>query len=415
MTASKPAVFRSLHNRNFRLWSAGALVSNVGVWMQRVAQDWLVLTELTHRDAAAVGVVVALQFAPQVLLLPWTGWAADHLDRRKLLFTTQSVMGTLALGLSLLTVTGVVRIWQVNVFAFLLGCAAAFDAPARQTFVSEMAGEADLANAVALNAASVNASRLIGPAIAGLLIAALGTGWVFLLNAASFAAVLAALTLMRAGELQRRDRPARKSGSFLEGVAYVRRQPELLVLLSMLFVFGALGLNYPIFISTMAASVFHLGADGFGLLTSALAIGSIAGALLAARRNRPTLTAISAGALLFGCSYAVAAAMPGYMLFGMALIVVGAASQTVTTSTMSLVQLSTEPAMRGRVMALLLTIALGGQPVGAPLVGWIANRFGPRYAVAVGAAAGFATAAIGAAFLARRRHNASLAAPRDGS
>ncbi|GJG85920.1 MFS transporter [Gemmatimonadetes bacterium T265] len=403
-------VFRSLASYNFRVWSAGALLSNVGTWMQRIAQDWLVLTELTRHDAAAVGLVTALQFAPQLLLLPWTGYAADHVDRRKLLVATQGAMGALALGLGLLTRAGVVRVWHVYGFAFLLGCAAAFDAPARQTFVADMVGEADLPNAVALNSASFNASRLVGPAVAGLLIGAVGTGWVFLLNAASFVAVLGSLGLMRAGELHAvhapsappaRDRAGTRRGGLADAVRYVRERPDLTALCVMLCLFGTFGLNFPVFISSMAVSVFHAGAGGFGLLTSAMAVGSVTGALLAARRERPSVPLIAAGAGVFGVGYALAAVMPSYHLFGLALVLVGAASQTVTTSTTSLVQLSTEPAMRGRVMALLLTVALGGQPVGAPLVGWIANTFGPRWALGVGAAAGFATAAVGLAYLAR--------------
>ena len=191
MTKSLKSTFRSLRIFNYRLWAAGAIVSNMGTWMQRTAQDWLVLTELTHKNATAVGIVMALQFGPQLLLLPLTGFAADHLDRRKLLFATQAAMGALALGLGILTVTGVVQLWHVYVFALLLGCVTAFDAPARQTFVSELVGEAELSNAVALNSTSFNAARMIGPAIAGMLIASVGSGWVFLINAASFAAVLA--------------------------------------------------------------------------------------------------------------------------------------------------------------------------------------------------------------------------------
>ena len=214
MSASEAGLFRSLRrSRNFRLWSAGALVSNVGAWMQRIAQDWLVLTELTHRDARAVGLVTALQFAPQALLLPWTGWAADHLDRRRLLFATQSAMAVLALGLGLLTISGAARAWEVDVFALLLGCASAFDAPARQTFVADMVGEEDLSNAVALNATSFHGSRLVGPALAGLLIAAVGTGWIFVIDALSFVAVLASLALMRGADLHRSDRPPRRRGS----------------------------------------------------------------------------------------------------------------------------------------------------------------------------------------------------------
>lgn len=403
MSGAAGGVFRSLRIYNFGLWSAGAAVSNIGAWMQRIAQDWLVLTQLTHQDASAVGLVTALQFAPQALLLPWTGYAADRFDRRTLLFVTQSCMGILALGLGLLTICGLVQTWHVYVFALLLGCASAFDSPARHTFVVDIVGEVDLPNAVALNSISFNGSRLVGPAVAGLLIAAVGTGWVFVINAATFAAVLGALALMRTRELTSSVRTPAARGGLIEGFRYVRGRPDLQVLLLMLFLFGTFGLNYPIFISTMAAGVFHTGAIGFGLLSSALAVGSVAGALLVARRERPSIPHIVAGTVTFGCGYAAAAIMPSCVLFGLALIVVGISSQTVTTSTTSLMQMSTDPPLRGRMMALLLTVALGGQPIGAPLVGWVADTFGPRWALAIGAAAGFAAAVVGIAYLIRSR------------
>lgn len=396
-------LFRSLRNRNFRLWSAGALVSNVGTWMQRIAQDWLVLTELTHHDAAAVGFTTALQFAPQLLLLAWTGSAADRWNRRKLMLVTQTVMGLLAAGLGLLAISGVVRVWEVYVFAFLLGCASAFDAPARQTFVSEMVGEKDLSNAVALNSANFNSSRLIGPAVAGLIIAEVGTGYAFLINAASYIGVIASLLAMRAGELHRRDRAAHGESRLRDGLRYVRSRPDLQTLLIMVGLFGALGLNFPVFISSMAVSVFHLNARGFGLLTSAMAVGSVTGALLAARRERPRVALIVASAGLFGTAYVLAALMPGALLFGMMLTLVGVFSQTVTTSSISLVQISTDQAMRGRVMALAMTLVLGGQPLGAPLVGWIANSFGPRWALVAGAFGGFSAMAVGLIYLRSRR------------
>jgi MFS family permease len=394
-------LFRSLKNHNYRLWSAGALVSNVGTWMQRIAQDWLVLTELTNHDAAAVGFVTALQFAPQLLLLAWTGSAADRCNRRKLLLVTQACMGLLAAGLGLLTISGLVRAWHVYVFAFLLGCAAAFDAPARQTFVSEMVGEKDLSNAVALNSANFNSSRLIGPAVAGMVIAAVGPGWAFLINAGSYIGVIASLLAIRTSELHRRDRPIAGEGRLRDGLRYVRSRPDLRTLLIMIGLFGALGLNFPVFISSMAVSVFHLNARGFGLLTSAMAVGSVTGALLAARRERPRLTLIVASAGLFGAAYILAALMPVALLFGLALTLVGIFSQTVTTSSMSLVQVSTDVSMRGRVMALAMTLVLGGQPIGAPLVGWVANSFGPRWALVVGACGGFAAMAVGIVYLRR--------------
>ncbi len=403
MNGFMKGTFRSLAGFNYRLWAGGALVSNVGTWMQRIAQDWLVLTQLTHNNATAVGVVMALQYGPQLLLMPWTGFAADHLDRRKLLLATQAAMGALALGLGLLTVAGIVRLWHVYVFAFLLGCAAAFDAPARHTFVADLVGEADLANAVALNSTSFSAARMIGPAVAGVLIASVGTGWVFLINAASFLAVLCSLGFLRVRELHPSSRAARTRGSLIEGFAYVRKRPDLKTILVMLFWIGTFGLNFPIFISTMAVTVFHSGAGRYGFLTSVMAIGTIAGALLAARRDRPHMGHMLSGAALFGVGCALAAIMPNYGLFGLALFLVGLSALTFTTTTNSLMQLATEPAMRGRVMAMRLAIALGCTPIGAPIVGWVADRFGPRWSLGVGAASGFAAAAAGIHYLVKYR------------
>jgi MFS family permease len=391
--------FRSLQAFNYRMWAGGAFVSNVGTWMQRTAQDWIVLTQLTHHNATAVGVVMSLQFGPQVLLLPLTGFAADHLDRRKLLFVTQGAMGALALGLGVLTVAGLVQLWQVYVFAFLLGCVSAFDAPARQTFVSELVVEADLSNAVGLNSTSFNGARMIGPAIAGVLIAAVGSGWVFLINAASFAAVLCSLSLLRVDELHRTDRAHRTRGSLVEGFRYVWKRPDLKAMLLMLFLIGTFGLNFPIFISTMSVTVFHAGASQYGLLSSVMAIGSVAGALLAARREKPHIAILLAGAAVFGFGCALSAIMPNYWLFGLALVVIGVSAQTFTTTVNSMVQLSTEPAMRGRVVAILLAIALGGTPIGAPIVGWVADAWGPRWALGIGAASGLGAAIVGVGYL----------------
>jgi MFS family permease len=371
--------------------------------MQRTAQDWLVLTQLTHKNATAVGVVMALQFAPQILLLPMTGFAADHLDRRKLLLGTQAAMGALALGLGILTVGGLVQLWHVYVFAFLLGCVAAFDAPARQTFVSDLVVEADLSNAVALNSTSFNLARMIGPAVAGILIATVGTGWVFLINAASFAAVLCSLSLLRPGELHLKDRALRTRGSLAEGFRYVWKRPDIKAVLLMLFLIGTFGLNFPIFISTMSVTVFHAGARQYGLLTSIMAIGSVSGALLSARRAKPRIALLFVGAATFGFGLALAAIMPNYALFGVALIIIGASAQTFTTTANGAVQLSIEPVMRGRVMAIFLAIALGGTPIGAPIVGWVADTFGPRWALGVGAAGGFGAAIVGICYLAKYR------------
>jgi MFS family permease len=385
---------------------AGAFVSNIGTWVQRTAQDWLVLTILTHHSASAVGIVMALQFGPQFLLLPWTGSAADHFNQRKLLIATQAAMGVLALALGLLTVTGMVRLWQVYIFAFLFGSAAAFDAPVRQTFVAELVGDKDLPNAVALNSTSFNAARMIGPAVSGMIIALVGTGWAFLINGASFAAVLVSLTLLRAAELHPHPRAQRRKGSFAEGLRYVRGRDDLKAILIMLFLVGTFGLNFPIFISTMAVSVFHADARGYGLLSSIMALGTMSGALLNAHRDRPRFEALLTGAGVFGIGCTLAAFAPGYWFFAAALVLTGFATLTFTNTTNSLMQLSTEPAMRGRVMALRVGIALGGTPIGAPIVGWVADHLGPRWALGVGALSGFAAAAV-AAYALRRDKRAA--------
>jgi MFS family permease len=396
--------FRSLRIRNYRLWAAGALVSNVGTWMQRTAQDWLVLTHLTDHSATAVGIVMALQFGPQLALLPFTGLAADRLNRRKLLMATQAAMGLLALGLGLLTMSGLAQLWHVYVFALLLGCVAAFDAPARQTFVAELVSEAELSNAVALNATSFNAARMVGPAVAGVVIASTGPGEAFLLNALSFVAVLASLASLRQGELFPRQAAAgRDRGSLMEGFRYVWNRPDLRALLAMLFLVATFGLNFPIFISTMSVSAFHGGASQYGLLSSTMAVGSVTGALLAARRARPRFGLLLVGSAAFGFGCLAAALMPHVIGFGLALIVTGVAAQTLTTSTNSLVQLSTDPALRGRVIAILLAILLGSTPIGAPVVGWVADTFGPRWALGVAAAAGLGSALIGLLYLTRYR------------
>ena len=379
------------------------VVSNIGTWMQRTAQDWLVLTQLTHNNATALGIVIALQFGPQLLLLPLTGFVADHYERRIVLVATQACMGLLALCLGLLTISGYVQLWHVYVFALLLGCVSAFDSPARQTFVSELVGEEHVSNAVALNSTSFNSARMIGPAIAGLLIAALGSGWVFLINALSFAAVIGSLLLLRGHELHRSPRAERKRGSLAEGFHYVQHRPDLQAVIVMTSVVAAFGMNFNIFISTMSVTVFRAGASQYGLLTSTMAVGSVIGALLAARREKPQITLLFCAALVFGLGLALAAIMPNAWLFGVVLLVVGISAQSLGTTAASGVQTWTEPAMRGRVMALFLGIALGSTPLGSPLIGWVADTFGPRWGIGIGALSGLVAALIVLRYLVRYR------------
>jgi MFS family permease len=385
--------FRALRNFNFQVWSAGALVSNIGTWMQRIAQDWLVLTQLTNHNASALGFVMALQFAPQILLLPWTGYAADRFNQRKLLMATQAAMGVLALALGVLTVLGVIKLWHVYVFAFVFGSAAALDAPVRQTFVAELAGDEDLPSALSLNSTSFNAARMVGPAAAGFLIAGVGTGWAFVFNGISFAAVLISMTLFRTAELRVKARASHSASGFAAGLKYVWSRPDLRGIAIILFLIGTFGLNFPIFISTMAVNVFHTDARGFGLLTSIMAVGTIAGALLAGATH-PKFGSLMTASAFFGVGCALGSFAPGYWWFGGSLVIAGVASLIIANNTNSIMQLSTEPAMRGRVIAIRIALSIGTTPIGAPIVGWVANNFGPRWALGIGAASGFAAAAV---------------------
>jgi MFS family permease len=388
-------IFRSLSLHNYRLWAAGALVSNIGTWVQRTAQDWLVFTELTNHDASTVGVAMALQFGPQLLFLPWTGSAAERFEQRRLLMATQTVLGALALALGLLTVTGAVQLWHVYVFAFLSGTAAAFDAPVRQTFAWELVGERDLHNAVALNSTSFNAARMIGPAVGGLIIAAVGTGWAFLINGMSYLAPIIALVLVRTSELHPIARTKGRTGGFVEGLRYVRGRPDLIAVLVILFLFGSFGMNSSIYISTMAVRAFGAEAAGYGILMSIMAVGAVGGSLLNASRAAPTLKTIIIGATLFALSCALCAMAPTYWLFAVALVPMGASAMTVLNASNTFTQTSTDAAVRGRVTALRIAAFLGGAPFGSPMVGHIADVFGPRWALTIGATAGLAAALVG--------------------
>ncbi|MCU1437174.1 MAG: transporter [Naasia sp.] len=389
------ATFRSLGILNYRLWFFGALVSNIGTWMQRTAQDWLVLTELTDHDAFAVGITIALQFGPMLVVGPIAGVLVDRMPVRRLLVATQAAQAALGLGLGALVLAGIAQLWMVYGFALLLGVVAAVDAPARQTFVGELVGPGELPNAVALNSASFNGARLIGPAVAGLAIAAVGTGWVFLLNGVTYAAVLIALGIMRKSELHTSARSPRGLNGFREGVRYVRSRPDVLAILVMVFLIGTFGLNFAIFTSTMARIEFGRDADAYGLLSSILAIGSLSGALGSARRGQPRIRVMVLGSAGFGIGCAVAAVMPGYWSFAAALIPIGWFAMTITTSANAYVQSTTPPALRGRVMALYMAIFAGTTLLGAPIIGAVAAAAGPRWSVGVAAAAGLLAAAVG--------------------
>ena len=391
-------MFRSLGLFNYRVWFIGALISNIGAWMQMTAQDWVVLTELTDHDATAVGITMACQFGPPLILVGVSGWVADRFDRRKLLLITQSTLGVLSLIIGVLLLTGILTLPMMLVLATLFGITNAFDAPSRQAFVSDVVGRTQASNAVALNSASFNMARLIGPAAGSLLLIAIGSGWVFIINAATFAAMLVALVAMRTDELQPRARSTSGHGRILDGLRYVRSRPDITVTFAMAFVMGAFGMNFPIFASTMALE-FGRDADGYGLLSSSLAIGSLAGALLAARRDRARLRVAMLAAAGFGVMQFVAAATPAYLAYALVCVGIGFCTVTMLTTANGYVQTTTDPALRGRVLALYMAVMMGSTPIGAPIVGAVADLWGPRVALLVGGAAGILAAAIGLAWL----------------
>jgi len=381
------ATFASLRYTNYRLWFVGALVSNLGAWIQRIGQDWLVLRVLTDGNGLAPATVTALQFIPVILLTPYAGLLADRLPRRKLLIATQAGQSVLAYGLGVMVLTGHARLWHVFVFAFLLGCVTAIDGPVRQTFVSEMVPGEMLPNAVGLNSASFNSSRLIGPALAGLLIAAVGTGWTFMLNGTTFLATILSLSLMRPGLLYPTPKAPHERGQLRAAVAYVRGRRDLLMIFLVMGVLSCLSFNSQLTISLMATKVFDKQAGQFGLISSVFAIGALAGALLAARRKHPRLRLILTAAFFFGIVSTISAVAPTYLTFGLSGIFVGLCMLTLMTGANATIQMGTDPAMRGRVVALYLLIFQGVTPIGSMTIGWIAQTVSPRWSIGVGAAA----------------------------
>ncbi len=395
--------FASFSVRNYRIYAAGGIISNTGTWMGRVAQDWVVLTELTDNSATALGIVTGLQFLPMMLLAPWAGSVIDRVPKRTLLMVSQAVLGLAALMGAVLVLTGTAQLWHFYLIAFATGVATAFDNPARQSFVSEMVPMNRLANAVALNSASFNLGRLAGPGVAGVVIAAFGSGVALLLNATSFVAVIFALTLMRTSELTPAPRPTGRGG-VRAGLRYVRGRPDLVLVMLLVFVLGTFGLNFQITIALMATEVFDKGAQGYGLLGTILAVGSLSAALIAARRNQPRLRVLFASLTGFTVASAAAALAPTYWTFGIALAACGATALTATTTANAMVQMRSDPSMRGRVMALYMALFVGGKPIGAPILGVIGDVLGPRWTVGVGAIAVGITLAAVARWLVRHEN-----------
>ena len=377
--------FHSLRVRNYRVYFIAQLISVSGTWMQSIAQAWLVL----HLTGSGVdlGIVTGLQFLPVLLFGPFGGLVADRLDKRKLLFATQTAGGLLALTLGILTVTHVVQLWQVYVLAGSLGVVNLFDNPARQTFVMEMVGREDLPNAVSLNSVVMNASRVVGPAIGGLVIVLFGLGICFFVNAVSYVAVLIGLAMMRVADLHRTPPVERARGQVRDGLRYVWRTPPLRNTLIAMAVIGIFAYNFSVTLALLAKVTFHGGAGTYALLTSCMGVGAIIGGLFAAHRAKPTPRLLHTLALVFGVLLCGVAFAPSLVVVSVVIVFMGAASIGFIATANATLQLQAEPAMRGRVMSLYAMAFLGSTPIGAPLVGAIAQWSNPRIAIAVGGVA----------------------------
>ncbi|UQA93585.1 MFS transporter [Streptomyces halobius] len=395
----RKGMFSSLRIRNYRLFATGQVVSNTGTWMQRIAQDWLVLS-LTG-SSGAVGITTALQFLPLLLFGLYGGVIADRFPKRKLLLITQSAMGLTGLALAVLTLSGHVQVWHVYLMAFALGLVTVLDNPSRQAFVVEMVGPDDLRNAVSLNSANFQSARLVGPAVAGVLITAFGSGWAFLLNGLSFLAPVAGLLMMRTAELHKVDRAPRSKGQLREGLRYVSRRPDLIWPIVLIGFIGTFGFNFPIWLTAFVSQVFHADAGTYALFNGLMAAGSLIGALLAARRASSRLRMLVGAAMVFGALEITAALAPSFWIFAALLAPIGMVGLTINVTANASVQMATDPVMRGRVMSLFMMVFMGGTPLGAPLVGWVTDAYGARIGFLTGGVVSLAAGAVIGLILAR--------------
>jgi MFS family permease len=409
LTALRRQTFAALANPNYRLYVSGQAVSLVGTWMQSIAQSWLVL-QLTG-SATALGLVIALQTLPTLVLGPYAGVVADRLDKRKLMIGLQSGMGVLALALGVLTITGTVTLWQVYVLAFLLGMNNCFENPARQSFVLEMVGPTDLRNAVSLNSVLVNVARAVGPAIAGIVIATGGIGLCFLLNALSFVAVVVSLARLDVSRLSRSIPAPRAPGQLREGFAYVRRTPELAIPLLMMALVGCLAYEFQVVLPVFAQSAFAGNASTYGFLTAAMGVGAVAGGLYVAARGRTGMRALVVASALFGLAMLGTALAPNLVIALVGMALVGAFSVAFLSTGNSTLQLAAAPQMRGRVMALWAVAFLGSTPIGGPIAGVVVQHFGSRAGLVLGAVACLVAAAMGAVVARRAASRARSSAP----
>jgi MFS family permease len=411
-TSGRSSTFVSLHVRNYRLFFAGQIISTSGTWMQTVAQGWLVL-RLT-RSGTDLGLITAARFLPMMLFSPWGGLIADRLDKRRILYVTQTLAGLLALLLAALVADHVITLWMVAVIALALGFVNVFDNPTRQSFIAEMVPEKDLGNAITLNSVTINMARVIGPALAGVLIATVGIAPCFLANAVSFGAVLISLVMMRPRELYPVARPTRQPGQVREGLRYVRRTPELLVPLIMITVVGTLAWEFQVSLPLMARFTFHGSAATYGTMLAFMGAGAVVGGLVTARRARLSAVGLGRSSIGWGLAILAASIAPNLPAEYGLLLLVGYGSISFNSLAKTTLQLAAVPSMRGRVMALWSVAWLGSTPIGGPIVGWIGQSFGARWSLVVGGLATVAAGLLGYASL-KRIDQRALASSSAGS
>ncbi|MGV9709127.1 MFS transporter [Gordonia sp. NPDC003424] len=401
-TAAPPSgAFASLSNPNYRLYFCGQALSLTGTWMQATAQAWLVLT--LSGSASILGIIVALQAVPILFLGPYAGVIADRVDRRKLMIILQAVMGVLAAVLAIVTLGGWVQVWQVAVLAVLLGLNNAFENPARQAFIHQIVGDGLIRNAVTLNSVMVNAARAVGPAVAGLVLAAVGAGWCFAINAASFVAVVASLVFMNTRSIQYEEPIRRAKGQLREGLRYVAGIPTLWIPLVMMALVGTLAYEFQVSLPAAAKETFSGGPEALGFMTSAMGVGAVVGGLIVAARGTTGLRPLTIAAAGFGVTIAITAVAPSLPVAIGALFFVGWLSVTFMSTGNATLQLNSDPQMRGRVMSLWSVAFMGSTPIGGPIIGWISEQHGARVGLAVGAASCFVAAALGVIAWRRRR------------
>jgi MFS family permease len=373
--------FQSLTITNYKYWFFGTMLSNVGTWTQKITQDWVIISILTNNSALAVGITIALQFGPQVLLSTIAGYIVDRFNLKRILFITQFLQGLFAFTLGLLFFTKYADLMHVQFFALMIGIVSAIDTPARNTFVGQLVTKKYIPNAIGLNSTAQNLAKMVGPGFAGLLVGLVGPGWSFIINGISFMATIVALALIKSKKLYPLPKIKKHKGQFSEGIKYIEKRPDLFVLIIGIFFTSSFAFNFPTYIAKIATNTFHMSSYGYGILNCVVAVGSVCGALISASQKNPAVKRIIFSCIIFGCFLFLSAIMPKWYLYALVGPFFGALGQIIVTNANSYIQLATSEYIRGRVLAIYLAVFFAGMPVGSPIIGWMCDIIGARFAV----------------------------------